>query len=142
MNKREVSHDTTIYGFGLPEKQSLNLPVCACLLLKAPGCGADGADAVRPYTPISDNSMLGQFELLVKRYEGGAASQYLHSLPLGSTVDFKHIKFNIKAQYPFEGKTTFTLLAAGTGVTPMYQALWKLLEWQDSSQKKTPREKH
>lgn len=35
--------------------------------------------------------------------------------------------FNIKAQYPFEGKTTFTLLCAGTGITPMYQALWKLL---------------
>ena len=120
----------------LPEGQSLNLPVCACLLLKAPGKGRkegggkddfDGSDAVRPYTPMSDNSMLGAFELLVKRYDGGAVSQYLHGLDEGAMVDFKHIKFNVKSQYPFEGKKTFTLVCAGTGVTPMYQALWKLL---------------
>ena len=63
----------------------------------------------------------------VFRYAGGAASEWLHGLPLGSKVGFKHIKFNIKAQYPFDGKQTFTLLCAGTGITPMYQALWKLL---------------
>jgi len=82
---------------------------------------------VRPYTPISDNSMLGKFELLIKRYDGGAASQYLHSLPIGSPVEFKHIKFNIKAQYPFEGKQSFTFVCAGTGITPIYQALTKLI---------------
>lgn len=134
--KTEFNHDSTIYTFGLPEGQSLNLPVCACLLLKAPGKGRkegggkddfDGSDAVRPYTPMSDNSMLGAFELLVKRYDGGAVSQYLHGLDEGAMVDFKHIKFNVKSQYPFEGKKTFTLVCAGTGVTPMYQALWKLL---------------
>lgn len=136
MSRREYNYDTTIYTFGLPEGQSLNLPVCACILLKAPGKGRkegggkddfDGSDAVRPYTPMSDNAMLGQFELLVKRYDGGAASQYLYELKPGATVEFKHIPFNIKAQYPFEGKTSFTLICAGTGITPMFQALWKLL---------------
>mmetsp|Transcript_15450 Transcript_15450/g.39854 ORF Transcript_15450/g.39854 Transcript_15450/m.39854 type:complete len:299 (+) Transcript_15450:30-926(+) len=125
--RRQVNHDSTIYEFGLPEGQSLNLPVCSCILMKAPGRGADGADAVRPYTPISDDSMLGKMELLVKRYEGGAASQWLHDLPVGSAVDFKHIKFNIKEQYPFDGKQSITLLCAGTGITPMYQALQKLM---------------
>lgn len=62
-----------------------------------------------------------------RRYDGGAVSQYLHGLELGATVGFKHIKFNIKAQYPFEGKKTISMLCAGTGLTPMYQALWKLL---------------
>ena len=130
--RREVSCDSTAYEFGLPEGRSLNLPVCACILMKAPGRGVDGTDAVRPYTPISDNSVLGKFELLVKRYPGRAdpelsASEYLHSLPVGSEVEFKHIKFNVKEQYPFEGKRTITLVCAGTGITPMYQALWKLL---------------
>jgi len=136
IGRREYNRDSTIYTFGLPDGQSLNLPVCACLLLKAPGKGRkegggkddfDGSDAVRPYTPISDNEMLGKFELLVKRYEGGAVSQYLHGLPMGAKVEFKHIKFNIKAQYPFEGKKTISMVCAGTGLTPMYQALWKLL---------------
>ena len=126
--RREVTADTSIYEFGLPAGQSLDLPVCACILLRAPGCGADGADVVRPYTPISDSATTGKFELLVKRYPEGAASQYLHGLtPGATTVDFKHIKFNIKAQYPFPGKKTFTMVCGGTGITPMYQALLKLL---------------
>ena len=37
--KKEYNHDSTIYTFGLPEGQSLNLPVCACILMKAPGKG-------------------------------------------------------------------------------------------------------
>ena len=134
--KRDYNADTTIYTFGLPARQSLDLPVCACLLLKAPACGRregggpdafDGSDAVRPYTPISDNARLGSFQLLVKRYPNGAVSQYLHALPVGTPVEFKHIPFNIKAQYPFEGKATITMLCGGTGIAPIYQALGKLL---------------
>ena len=110
--KREYNHDSTIYTFGLPEGKSLSLPVCACILLKAPGRGRgpngkddfDGSDAIRPYTPMSDNSMLGQFELCIKRYDGGAVSQWLYGLELGAKVGFKHISFNIKSQYPFDGK--------------------------------------
>ena len=103
------NHDSTIYTFGLPDDVSLALPVCACLLMRASGRGRveggakdawDGSDAVRPYTPISDNAMVGKFELLVKRYPDGAASEWLHGLELGSMVAFKHIKFNIKARNP------------------------------------------
>jgi cytochrome-b5 reductase len=144
--KREYNHNSTIYTFGLPDNKSLSLPVCACLLLKAPGKGRkdgggkddfDGSDAARPYTPISDNSMLGKFELLIKRYEGGAVSQYLHSLEPQATVEFKHIKFNVKAPYPFEGKSNFTMLCAGTGVAPIYQALHKLMRTPGDSRKVT-----
>ena len=128
--KREYNHDSTIYTFGLPEGKSLSLPVCACILLKAPGRGRgpngkedfDGSDAIRPYTPMSDNNMVGQFELMVKRYDGGSVSQWLYGLELGAKVGFKHIKFNIKAQYPFEGKKSISLVCAGTGLAPMYQA--------------------
>ena len=104
------NHDSTLYDFALPKGASLNLPVCACLLLRAPGQGADSSDAVRPYTPVSDNDVTGKFQLLVKRYSGGAVSEYLHGLPLGSEVDFRHISFNIKEQYPFEGKKRITML--------------------------------
>ena len=144
--RQEHNHDTTAYTFALPEGQSLELPVCACILLKAPGQGRkeggdkddyDGSDAVRPYTPVSDNLLLGGFELLVKRYDGGAVSQYLHSLDIGATVEFRHIPFNIKAQYPFEGKKTFTLLCAGTGVAPMVQVLHKLLGSKGDERKVT-----
>ena len=146
IEKREYNHDSTIYGFGLPEGQSLSLPVCGCILMKAPGKGRkegggkddwDGSDAVRPYTPMSDNSVLGQFQLLVKRYDGGAASQYLHSLDIGAPVEFKHISFNVKKQYPFDGSKTISLVCAGSGITPMYQALWKILGTEGDDRKVT-----
>ena len=133
--KSEYNHNATLYTFGLPDGRALNLPVCACILLKAPGRGRvkEGGpedfdpeqDAVRPYTPVSDGP--GKFQLLVKRYDSGAASQYLYGLDVGATVEFKHIKFNIKAQYPFQGKKTFTMLCGGTGIAPIYQALSKLM---------------
>ena len=70
--------------------------------------------------------MLGQFELMVKVYENGALSRQLGALELGGTVDFKHIPFNVKIQYPF-GKARIGMIAGGTGITPMIQALHALL---------------
>ena len=123
--------------FEIPGGKPLGLPVCACILLKAPGRGRkDGArqgrlrrlaDAVRPVRAFSPPEQAGSFDLLVKRYDGGAVSTWLHELPVGSMVGFKHIKFNIKAQYPFARRLRITLLCAGTGLTPMFQALHKLM---------------
>ena len=136
IGKKDYNYDSQVYSFEIPGGKPLGLPVCACILLKAPGRGRkdgggkddfDGSDAVRPYTPFSPPEQAGSFDLLVKRYDGGAVSTWLHELPVGSMVGFKHIKFNIKAQYPFEGAKRITLLCAGTGLTPMFQALHKLM---------------
>ena len=99
--------------------QALNLPTCACLLLRVPGTPDD---AVRPYTPISEEARLGSFDLLVKRYPEGAASQYLHGLAVGDTVGFKHVAPNVKRQHPF-GVRSISMLCAGSGVTPLTPAL-------------------
>jgi len=61
LEKKEYNHDSTLYDFELPKGTSLNLPACACILLLAPGAEKDGADAVRPYTPISPNEVTGCF---------------------------------------------------------------------------------
>merc|ERR1712113_1379667 len=47
-------------------------------------------------------------------------------LALGGTVDFKHTPDNIKVQYPFRRKHV-TMLAGGSGITPMIQALHAIL---------------
>ena len=77
--KEEINHDSTLYEFGLPAStttspsasgatpRTLGLPTCACILAVAPGIGAGGEDGVRPYTPVSSESMEGKFQLLVKR---------------------------------------------------------------------------
>lgn len=131
LEKKEYNHDSTLYDFELPKGTSLNLPACACILLLAPGAEKDGADAVRPYTPISPNEVTGRFQLLVKRYAQGAVSQYLHALEPGAMVSFKHIIFNVKRQYPFAPAKTISLIAAGTGIAPIYQALLRLMNEPD-----------
>jgi cytochrome-b5 reductase len=135
VSRREYNHDSTIYEFGLPEGKSLSLPTCACILAIAPGIGADGADVVRPYTPMSDNSLLGKFQLLVKRYPSprdgvppGLMSNHLFGLAVGDEVLFKHITFNVKIQYPFVAFKSVSMVCAGTGITPMFQALQRLLD--------------
>ena len=45
---------------------------------------------------------------------------------VGDVVGFKHIQFNIKKQYPF-GKRSVSMLCGGSGITPMLQALRKLV---------------
>lgn len=99
----DYNHDTKVFQFGLPDGKSLNLPTCACLLVATRD--AEGKDVVRPYTPISPPDMVGQFELLVKNYPGGNVSSFMHKMAIGDTIRFKHIKFNIKQQYPFNKRT-------------------------------------
>jgi cytochrome-b5 reductase len=106
----------------------------------APGVEHGGGDAVRPYTPVSSNDMVGKFQLVVKVYREwgrpqhpetykppGAVSNYINSLDIGQTVAFKHIIFNVKYPYPFTGVNTITMLCVGSGIAPMVQALRKLL---------------
>merc|ERR1711974_29046 len=80
----QPTHDTFVLTFGLPDKRKpLGLSTCACIMAKFdPGAGSD--PVVRPYTPVSTNSMLGQFQILIKVYEKGAMTQHLKHLPLGA----------------------------------------------------------
>ena len=66
---------------------------------------------------------------MVKVYEGGALSGQLAAMELGESVDFKHIPFNVKIQYPrvavrFLGGCVFPddlPLDARRGMTPQVQ---------------------
>lgn len=132
--KYEVSPTSYVLRFGLPDdKKSLGLSTCACLLAGAPiGEEKDGEKqlVIRPYTPISTNALDGAFDLLIKKYESGTMSKYLTELTPSTTeqpVSFKHIPFNVKIQYPFNNTKFIGMIAGGTGITPMIQALHAIL---------------
>lgn len=130
LDKTQINHNTILLTFATPdETEPLGLSTCACILAR----GVDGCTPVRPYTPISTNATIGKFQLLVKVYPEGAdgkgpgMSVHLSKLNVGDSVEFKHIPFNVKIQYPFSGYTSLTMLVGGTGITPMIQALHPLL---------------
>jgi len=124
---REVTHDAKVITFALPTGVSLNLPVSSAILMRAPKYD-NGKDVIRPYNPISSNQVLGSFDLLIKVYPEGKGSAFAQSLQPGDRVAFKQVKANVKPfQYPF-ARQTITMLAGGTGIAPMLQALHPIFE--------------
>ena len=130
----QISDDTKVFTFATSDtSKPLNLPTCACLLAQG-GKDSDGNPFVRPYTPVSTNDVAGEFELKVKIYPDGNLSQHMSSMKVGDTLEFKHIVFNVKKQYPF-GVENVSMLVGGTGITPMIQALHAILGNKDDKTK-------
>ncbi|NXH78463.1 NB5R3 reductase, partial [Hydrobates tethys] len=160
IDKEEVSHDTRRFRFALPSiDHVLGLPVGRHIYLSA---RIDGALVVRPYTPVSSDDDKGFVDLVVKIYfrgvhpkfpDGGKMSQYLDSLKIGDTIDFrgpsgllvyegkgkadsKNIsKFAIRPEKkaePITKKVKYVgMIAGGTGVTPMLQIIRAIMKDKD-----------
>jgi cytochrome-b5 reductase len=133
LERKAITHDTHLLTFGLPKafnKQPLGLSTCACLLAKVDiesvGEGQPREMVVRPYTPVSTNALIGRFQLLIKAYKNGKMTGQLAQLAVGDDIEFKHTEKNVKIQYPF-GKKHITMIAGGTGITPIIQALHAIL---------------
>lgn len=143
LHKEIVSHDVRLFRFSLPrEDQVLGLPVGKHVFVCAT---INGKLCMRAYTPVSsDDEATGYIYLLIKIYyrgvqpefpEGGLMSQYLEGLSPGDTIHIKgpigHIQyegqgsFSVKGQHKFA--TKITMLAGGTGITPMFQVINAIL---------------
>lgn len=139
----QLSPDSILMRFELPSPQhKLGLPVGQHVLVSAK---IDGKLVMRAYTPTSSDHDLGHFDLLIKIYyanksaqfpEGGKLSQYLGSLQVGSTVDFKgplgHVTYQGQGRLHLGGidvrqVRTFVMLCGGTGITPIYQVMQAVL---------------
>lgn len=132
-----VSKTAYVARFGLPDStKPLNLSTCACILA---GADIDGEFVCRPYTPVSTNADIGTFDLLIRKYPDGKMSQFIANLKPSEepVVAFKHIPFNVKIQYPFKAPKNLVMIAGGTGITPMTQALHAILGDEASSIEKT-----
>ncbi|XP_071974750.1 NADH-cytochrome b5 reductase 2 [Engystomops pustulosus] len=144
IEKQEISHDTKKFRFGLPSSQHiLGLPIGQHVYLSAK---VNGSLVVRAYTPVSSDDVKGYVDLVVKVYyknvhpkfpDGGKMSQYLDSLKIGDTIDFRGPngllvykgkgKFSIRPDKKSEPQNKSTrhlaMLAGGTGITPMLQLI-------------------
>ncbi|KAK8492297.1 hypothetical protein V6N11_066663 [Hibiscus sabdariffa] len=143
VEKTSISHDVRRFRFALPsENQVLGLPVGKHIFLCAV---IDDKLCMRAYTPASTVDEVGYFDLVVKVYfkgvhpkfpNGGLMSQYLDSLPLGSSLDVKgplgHIEYSGRGNFLVHGKPKFAkklaMLAGGTGITPIYQIIQAILK--------------
>eukprot|EP00088_Acartia_fossae_P009018 TRINITY_DN14350_c0_g1_i1.p1 TRINITY_DN14350_c0_g1~~TRINITY_DN14350_c0_g1_i1.p1 ORF type:complete len:304 (-),score=60.45 TRINITY_DN14350_c0_g1_i1:291-1202(-) len=142
IEKKILSHDTRVFRFELPSPDHcLGLPIGQHIYLSAK---VNGSLVVRPYTPISSDDDLGYMDLVIKVYhanvhpkfpDGGKLTQYLESLALGDTIDVRGpsglleyagtgdflIKPDKKAQPSTVKAKQVSMIAGGTGITPMMQ---------------------
>eukprot|EP00578_Thalassiosira_sp_NH16_P015482 CAMPEP_0181128318 /NCGR_PEP_ID=MMETSP1071-20121207/28690_1 /TAXON_ID=35127 /ORGANISM="Thalassiosira sp., Strain NH16" /LENGTH=289 /DNA_ID=CAMNT_0023214161 /DNA_START=153 /DNA_END=1022 /DNA_ORIENTATION=+ len=145
LDRIPVSGTSYLLRFGLPDgSKPMDLTTCACILASAELMDTEKGemvDVIRPYTPISANDQVGSFDLLIKDYgENGFLSKYMcEDLPVGGTVNFKHIDFNVKIPAPFTHKK-IGMIAGGTGITPIIQALHAILGDGPADQKSVTEE--
>ncbi|KAL1502926.1 hypothetical protein AB1Y20_010998 [Prymnesium parvum] len=118
LSRRWETADTLRLTFALPSASHvLGLPVPGHLV------AIDPAMVYRPYTPITIDSLAsGHFELLVRHYPRGELSSRLARLAPG---DAAHFRGPVAARYEYErGRARqLGLVAAGTGIAPMWQLI-------------------
>lgn len=141
--KKNVSWDTRIFVFDLEhEKQTLGLPIGQHLMIKVPDPAKKNEAIIRSYTPISDTTMQGKMELLVKIYfpsgtvPGGKMTMALDMLPLGAEIDCKgptgRFEYLGNGRVLVSGKErkvrSFKMICGGTGITPIFQVLRAVMQ--------------
>ncbi|KIM70042.1 hypothetical protein SCLCIDRAFT_1207315 [Scleroderma citrinum Foug A] len=128
------NNNTSTFVFELPEGQASLLPIASCVLLKSDNLkDANGKPIIRPYTPISPSDVEGELAFLIKKYENGNVSKYIHSLSPGDTLAVK----GPLPKWPWKMNEfdEVGLIAGGTGITPMYQVLQHTLADKDNKTK-------
>merc|ERR1711957_91180 len=148
INKKQISPDTFIYSYEIPNNMNLGLNLGHHIAMGAIVEGEDGPEEVcRKYTPTSTIYENGKFDLLVKVYfkdvhpkfpRGGMMSQNLNDIKLNESIkvrgpfgkltylgegNFKILKSFKPLTYKEKKYKKIGMLAGGTGITPFYQIL-------------------
>ncbi|KAJ5097203.1 hypothetical protein N7456_007924 [Penicillium angulare] len=139
---KTVSWDTRIFVFDLEhDKQTLGLPIGQHLMIKVPDLTTKES-IIRSYTPISETSLEGKLELLVKIYfptdgiPGGKMTLALDALTLGAEIACKgptgRFEYLGNGRVTISGKErkvrSFKMICGGTGITPIFQVLRAIMQ--------------
>ncbi|XP_063916616.1 cytochrome b5 reductase 4 isoform X2 [Zophobas morio] len=133
VNKVKVNHNTVLVEMERMDGNKSIVPLGKHVKVFA---SIKGQELVRSYTPVP-NSLFTTFRnqpyttdtvcLMVKRYPDGNVSNVLGDSLTGDTIIISKPlgSFNL---HSIEKRETFIILAAGTGITPMFSVILFLLE--------------
>jgi cytochrome-b5 reductase len=129
---QKLNHNTSLFRMDLGEGNTMGMTTAGLMMVQ--GVGKDGKTMARPYTPTTrDSNTTGHFDLVIKKYEQGNVSAYVHGLQIGDQISVKgcFTKLEIKPNM----KKEIGLIAGGSGLTPMLQVVEELLESSDDQTK-------
>jgi len=100
----------------LPSNTILGLPIGQHVTIAAT---IDNKEVARSYTPVSSDSDVGYFDLLIKSYPTGNISKYISNMKIGHSIRVR----GPKGQFTYTPNMVraFGMIAGGTGITPMLQ---------------------
>ncbi|CEP09730.1 hypothetical protein [Parasitella parasitica] len=123
IKKEKISPDSFLLRVATTKQPTKEFPVPSCVYVKD-----DAIQVMRPYTPINQNPYEdGYVDLVVKRYRDGSVSRTLCGFQLNDKV---HVRGPMTEEYLYSANTldTVGMIAGGTGITPMYQLICRILE--------------
>ncbi|KAF1932166.1 ferredoxin reductase-like protein [Didymella exigua CBS 183.55] len=118
-SSEQVNHNTKLLRFKLPHDSDVSGLSLTSAVLTASWPKGSWTPVARPYTPVSPSDEPGKLDLLVKRYPGGKQSTHLHSLSPGDSLLF--VAALRSHQWKPNCVPHVTLIAGGSGITPIYQ---------------------
>ncbi|KAA8537070.1 hypothetical protein F0562_029548 [Nyssa sinensis] len=125
VKRTQLNHNVGKFRFSLPTPTSvLGVPVGQHIRCR--GKDSQGKEVIRPYTPITLDSDLGYFELVVKMYPKGRMSHHFREMSEGDYLAVKGPMGRFK--YKPGQVRAFGMLAGGSGITPMFQVTRAILE--------------
>ncbi|KAF5446386.1 hypothetical protein F2P56_032019 [Juglans regia] len=125
VKKTQLNHNTARFRFSLPTPTSvLGLPAGQYVICR--GKDNQGEEVIRPYTPITLDSHVGYFELVVKMYPMGKMSHHFREMREGDYLSVKGPTGSFKYK-PGQARA-FGMLAGGSGITAMFQLTRAILE--------------
>ncbi|KAJ0102569.1 hypothetical protein Patl1_05801 [Pistacia atlantica] len=138
VKKTQLTHNASQFRFALPKPTSIfGLPVGQHIVCR--GQDREGKEVIRPYTPITLDSDLGFFELVVKMYPNGRMSHHFREMKEGEYLPVKGPKVHSlsfksslrilgRFKYKVGQARAFGMIAGGSGITPMFQLTRGILE--------------
>ncbi|KAJ1531285.1 hypothetical protein HK096_007158, partial [Nowakowskiella sp. JEL0078] len=127
----QINHDTALFRFeaNLPlgdvalnpesyEKPLISLP--SHVIIKD-----DTMQIARAYSPISYNRF--HFDVLVKQKPGGFLSRYIFSKKEGDMLEIRGPICSMPEEYTRNVVSNIAMIAGGTGITPCYQLIKRVL---------------
>ncbi|CAG8508166.1 7361_t:CDS:2 [Paraglomus brasilianum] len=126
LEKSQISHDTILIVGKVPlsssrEQRSLGIEDGEHVLIRMK---LGNETITKAFTPITHPSVLGEFHLMVKLYNDHKPSEYLKSLRVNDLI---YMRGPIMSGFKHTNNSNeqIVMLAAGSGITPMYQIILK-----------------